>query len=316
MIESTSGYQGDAVADSRQLVVLTVTYHPDIKLLARQLEELPPDSFLVVVDNASDKEELQRLEQLVHTRPRAWLIQNKTNRGLAAALNQAATYAFDHISEGRYLLLMDQDSVPRPGAVEELLRAYVYLQSNNARIACIGPRLDDASTGLQHGFHCIKGGRWVRTYPAPLDRKPIACTNLNGSGTLVRADIFQTLGGLEESFFIDHVDTEWSFRVLAKGYLLYGIPWATFEHSMGERGLRFWLFGWRVWPQRSAQRHYYLFRNALWLMRCSYVPFVWKFWATVKLLLTLAVHTVIDPKRGVQVRYMMSGLHDGLIMKK
>jgi rhamnosyltransferase len=316
MIRSTSGYQNDTVADPRQLVVLTVTYHPDIKLLTRQLENLPPDSSLVIVDNASNKDELQQLEQFVYTRPRTWLIRNETNRGLATALNQAATYAFDHIPESRYLLLLDQDSVPQSGAVEELLRTYVYMQSNDARIACIGPRLDDASTGLQHGFHCTKGGRWVRAYPTSLDRKPIACTNLNGSGTLMRADIFQTLGGLEESFFIDHVDTEWSFRALAKGYFLYGIPWIAFEHSMGERGLRFWLCGWRVWPQRSAKRHYFLFRNALWLMRRSYVPFVWKFWAAVKLILTLAVHAITDPKRGEQVRCMISGLHDGLIRKK
>lgn len=298
--------------DPRQLVVLTVTYHPDILLLARQFAALPADAWLIVVDNASYEDEIAAVERLVRARPRSTLIRNAANRGLAAALNQGAAHAFEQIPEGQYLLLMDQDSVPEPGAVESLLTAYAALRERDPRVACVGPRLVDASTGLPHGFHCIAGWRWVRRYSEAGDRSPIACANLNGSGTLMHADLFRTLGGLDETLFIDHVDTEWSFRVLNKGLLLYGIPWTAFEHGMGERGLKFWLLGWRIWPHRSPQRHYYLFRNALWLMRRDYVPRVWKTWAAVKLLLTLAAQALIDPRRGAQLRCMVQGLRDGM----
>jgi rhamnosyltransferase len=301
--------------DTSQLVVLTVTYHPDIDLLARQIERIPASSWLVVVDNASYPDQVAAIDRLITARPRAALIGNESNRGLASALNQAAAHTFEHVPEGRYLLLLDQDSVPKSGSVEGLLKALIDLRCQDKQVACVGPRLIDTTTGLQHGFHCMKGGRWVRVYPSDLDRQPIRCANLNGSGTLMSADLFRALGGLDETLFIDHVDTEWSFRVQTNGLLLYGIPWATFEHNMGERGLRFWLFGWRVWPHRSAQRHYYLFRNALWLMRRNYVPTVWKFWAAAKLALTLTVHALIDPKRKAQLYCMARGLRDGLIIK-
>ncbi len=125
-------------------------------------------------------------------------------------------------------------------------------------------------------------------------------------------ELFNELGGLEEDFFIDHVDTEWSFRVLAAGYGLYGVPYITFQHRMGEQSLRFWWFGWRIWPKRSPQRHYYLFRNAVRLMRRSYVPRVWKILVFIKLGMTLLIHVLFDSKRGSQVCHMIRGVIYGL----
>jgi len=126
------------------------------------------------------------------------------------------------------------------------------------------------------------------------------------------ANLFRKLGGLDECLFIDHVDTEWAFRVLNAKLHLLGIPDATFDHAMGERSLRFWCFGWRIWPQRSPKRHYYLFRNAIWLMRRNYVPMIWKGWAVVKLALTFVVHATIDPQRGSQLRQMLAGIIAGI----
>jgi rhamnosyltransferase len=300
----------------KQLAIVTVTYQPDIALLSRQLSNLPNESSLIIVDNASDVGILSAVKELCSTRPNTFLLSNNTNLGLAAAINLAAKYVTEHLSTNRYLLLMDQDSVPETDAIPHLLEAYISLHEQDSRVACIGPRLIDKTTGLQHGFHCIKNYRWVRVHPSAETQMPIACANLNGSGTLTRTDLFIAFKGLDESLFIDHVDTDWSFRILAKGLILYGIPWVSFEHSMGERGLRFWLFGWRVWPQRSPFRHYYLFRNALWLMHRDHVPKVWKVWAAAKLLLTLTVHTLIDSQRVAQLKCMFCGLRDGLYSKK
>jgi rhamnosyltransferase len=123
------------------------------------------------------------------------------------------------------------------------------------------------------------------------------------------------LGGLEEEFFIDHIDTEWSFRILAAGFTLWGIPNAVFTHFMGDRGVRFWWFGWRVWPMRSPIRHFYLFRNAVRLMRRRYVFAVWKFWNVVKLSLTAMVHMTLDDQRGAQLKSMWRGVKAGFARK-
>lgn len=120
------------------------------------------------------------------------------------------------------------------------------------------------------------------------------------------------LGGLDEGLFIDHVDTEWIFRVKAAGYGVFGIPNVHFQHRMGERSLRIWLFGWRVWPYRSPQRHYFLFRNTLRLMRRGYVPLVWKIWAAAKMLLTTVAYFLADQDRRAQWQSMVKGARHGL----
>lgn len=298
--------------DTAKLAVITVTFHPDLEKLARQLSMLPADAALVLVDNASTDTEVEGLKRLIAGRARTSLLENADNLGLAAAINQGATFVAASEPACSFLLLLDQDSEPRPESIETLLQALLQLEKEDYRVGCVGPRLVDEATGLQHGFHRIRGWRWTRVFPSAEDMKPIVCANLNGSGTVVRTTLFQQLGGLDETLFIDHVDTEWSFRVLARGYALIGIPQAIFDHSMGECGLRFWWFGWRVWPQRTPVRHYYLFRNAVRLLARDYVPRVWKFWAMVKLGMTMLTHAIFDHQRSMQLRNMWRGIRDGI----
>jgi len=299
--------------DCSDLAVLVVTYHPQFNELRCLLESLPAEAALCVVDNASRPDEQAQLKDLLSSRANAQLLLNAENRGLAAALNLAAEMA--RAWGASLLLLMDQDSVPLPGAVGCLRDAYLALLAQGVPVACVGPLLRDTTTGLPHGFHQMRHGLWRRIFPEGGEPRFITCHNLNGSGTLVATELFFALGKLDESLFIDHVDTEWAFRVLAAGRLLFGVSAAEFAHNMGERGLRFWLLGWRVWPARSPLRHYYLFRNAVLLMRRGYVPFVWKFWAIMKLLLTLLVVTTIDVRRGEQLRAMLRGLGEGSFAK-
>lgn len=296
------------MSGSGRLAVITVTYHPDLARLAAQLERLPASALVLLVDNASNKDVVERLAALAAARPGTRLLRNGRNLGLAAALNQGAAAAAEVDPAVDTLLLMDQDSLPDAGAVAGLLEALQRAEQRGLPVGCVGPRLVDDSTGLEHGFHVIDGWRWRRVFPPADSAELVDCANLNGSGTLLRRATFRRLGGLESGFFIDHVDTEWAFRVRAAGLRLYGVPRAAFAHRMGEKGLRFWWFGWRVWPHRSPLRHYYLFRNARALLKRDYVPRVWKFWARIKLALTLVVHGVFDPQRREQLARMFEGL--------
>ncbi|HET7569220.1 MAG TPA: glycosyltransferase family 2 protein [Gammaproteobacteria bacterium] len=290
---------------------MTVTYHPDPRALMRQVDALPKDMLLVIIDNASSDAEFADIERIAAAHPQVLLLRNDENIGLAAAVNKAVDYLAETDSAREFILLLDQDSEPQAGSIKQLLTAFLRLERAGVRVGCVGPRLLDTRTGLQHGFHCIRGWRWSRRFPAEDESEPVECANLNGSGTLMRTALFQELKGLDASLFIDHVDTEWAFRVLAHGHRLFGIPQAVFQHNMGDDSLRIWFFGWRVWPHRSPLRHYYLFRNAIVLMKRDYVPAVWKVWAHAKLLLTLLIHGVFDPERVKQVDCMMKGLREG-----
>jgi len=296
--------------DNRSIAVITVTFNPDIEILDRQLSQLPRAALKVVVDNDS-RPELRSAVGLVVEKYAAILLQNETNMGLPAALNQGARYAQKTRPACRFLLLLDQDTEPGTGNVERLVESYDQIAAVHGKACCIGPRLVDVCTGLDHGFHQIRHWRWSRCFPDPHSQTPAPLANLNGSGTLMPLALFEDLNGFEEDLFIDHVDTEWSFRVVAAGYKLYGVPNIVFRHRMGERSFRFWWFGWRVWPYRSPQRHYYLYRNAMRLMRRNYVPRIWKTWALAKLLLTILIHILLDRERYAQIRSMFTGIRDG-----
>jgi rhamnosyltransferase len=297
--------------DLSELATVTVTYNPNHNMLRTQLLALPANSLKIIVDNASPPETRKEFRILRDIVPNMHLVENADNVGLAVALNQGVNLARALRPHATWCLLLDQDSEPQPGSIPALLAAMENLLRRGIKVGSIGPLLVDADIGLSHGFHQATHWRWRRVYPPAGSAEPVPCTNLNGSGTLMPMELFAIAGGLDESFFIDHIDTEWSFRLLAHGYTLWGIPQALFRHRMGQRSLRYWLFGWRLWPHRSPLRHYYLFRNALWLMKRSYVPFVWKFWASVKLTLTLVVHMLFDPERRAQLLAMIQGLRDG-----
>ena len=298
--------------DPSLVATVTVTFNPDRGLLRAQLDALPRESLKLVVDNASQPEVLRDIERLVALTPNARLVCNDRNLGLAAAVNRGVRAVRDAASAARFVLLLDQDSEPLPGSVEALAIGFEALQASGERVGCVGPTLLDVATGLTHGFHQCTRWRWKRVYPVPGAAEPVPCANLNGSGTLVPIDLFLDLGGLEDDLFIDHVDTEWAFRVQGHGYRLFGIPQAVFRHRMGDASQRMWLFGWRVWPVRSPRRHYFLYRNAAILMRRSYVPRVWKVWAIVKLGMTTLVTLMTGPERLAQLRSMTAGLSDAV----
>lgn len=301
--------------DLSLLAIVIVTYNPDLEILRRQLSQLPATALRVVVDNASRAELHAEIVRMAEEHG-VTLLQNEMNMGLPAALNRGARHAQQIRSTCRLLLLLDQDTEPGTEGVEHLVTSYGRVMALVGKPCCLGPRLVDVATGLDHGFHQIRGWRWSRFFPALDCHTPVPLANLNGSGTLMSMTMFNALGGLEEDFFIDHVDTEWAFRVLAAGYGLYGAPDVVFGHRMGELSRRFWFLGWRIWPDRSPQRHYYLFRNAVRLMSRSYVPGVWKSWALIKLGLTLVVHATIDPARSSQIRHMARGIKDGVRLAK
>ena len=291
---------------------ITVTREPDPALWQRQLGGLGQAAIMVVVDNGSSAPIVERLRQAVAQHSRALLLPLGQNRGLAAGLNAGAAAALQRVPDCAYLVFLDQDTEPGPAGTDRLVLAAERLRRDDPQAGLVGPLMVDGATGLSHGIHRVQHWRWARTFPGPADIEAMRCASVNGSGMVVPADLFRSLGGFDESFFIDHVDTEYSFRASRAGYHLYTVPAVRFSHRMGERSIRYWLGGWRVWPYRPPARHYYLFRNAMILMKRPNVPLAWKLAAPVKLLVTLLVHLVSDPARRAQLGAMLRGTCAGL----
>ncbi|MBF4290916.1 glycosyltransferase family 2 protein, partial [Vibrio anguillarum] len=107
-----------------------------------------------------------------------------------------------------------------------------------------------------------------RIYPSE-SRYPIEASCIISSGMAVRKNILDSVGVMDDSLFIDYVDTEWSLRARYLGNLILVDPQLVMGHEIGTDNLK--LFKWRV-PVHSASRRYYRIRNSFFLFRYPHIP--------------------------------------------
>jgi N-acetylglucosaminyl-diphospho-decaprenol L-rhamnosyltransferase len=191
---------------------------------------------LVVVDNASG----DGTPDLVRRQaPDARLILNESNRGFAAAVNQAARAA-----AGRHLLLLNPDARPLPGCISRLVAELDALPE----AALAGPQLIGPDGAPQPSawrapgllslaydallLHNLMPGSRLRRV-SPTGREPVDVECVSGACLLVRRTAFEALGGLDERFFIYFEDTDLAVRARAAGYRVRLVPAAQAVHLVG-----------------------------------------------------------------------------------
>ena len=117
------------------------------------------------------------------------------------------------------------------------------------------------------------------------------------------------VGDMRESLFIDYVDIEWGLRAKSKGFLSFGACGAGMAHDLGDEPFVF--FG-KKYPHHSALRHYYHFRNAVWMYRQPWLPVHWKLADGWRLLLKYGFYTLFAKPRHQHWWMMTKGVWHGL----
>lgn len=250
------------------VTAVVVTWHPEPERLARLCAALLSQTGrVVVVDNGSAAHELA-CARAARSDGALELIELGRNMGVAAAQNRGIERAL--AMGAAHVLLMDQDSVPVPGMVARLLEALASPASRE--VAAAGPRLLDPRTGTSLDYLKKKGARF-RRLPAPQSAAtPLEVDYLIASGCLIPAEILRRVGLMDETLFVDAVDTEWCMRARAAGFCLLAETRAVLEHTLGARSVHRWG---RTLVFHGPQRQYYIFRNNLLLCRRPYVDRAW-----------------------------------------
>jgi len=286
------------------IVAVIVSYQPDSRLaravrsLARQVSQI------LVVDNAS-RGESQKILHDVHGAG-VEILRQPRNLGVGAAHNIGISAA--RARGASHVLLMDQDSVPQEDMVANLLAAERQLLSLGVRLGAVGPAFYDPRLKKVWPFYRLSRFG-VYGQPCAGDRL-IACDFLISSGMLVRLSVLDLVGAMNEDYFLEHVDTEWSLRARHHGYRLYGACSARMEHLLGDNAVRVPLTG--QWVQLyKPERHYYLFRNAMLLWREPYAPRSWKRNELRRLMKRIIFLSLFVPPRLQRARMMLLGLWHG-----
>ena len=235
------------------------------------------DLQVIVVDNASTDDSREMVERLF---PQVELIKNQENVGFAAANNQAFP-----LCKAEYVLLLNSDTIVLDDALGiqlEFLRRHpavgavgpkVIHPEVNLRVLSCGhqPKLRtvfNQYTGLASllpnqslfpGVNLIMGVHDDRERPVEW---------ISGACLMVRRSVIDTVGGLDESWFMYAEDFEWCDRISSAGWLLYSLPSAQIEHLLGASSKQNKAVS-TMWV--TSLRSYYRSRNrASWLEMAAF----------------------------------------------
>jgi rhamnosyltransferase len=296
------------------VVAIVVTYRPETEATNALLRALAPQvRDVVVVDNGSPDATVETLRAIT-TDVGATLLPLGSNRGIAAAQN--AGIAWSRGRDARFVLLSDQDSLPAADMVDRLLTGFARGTAESAEgarrpVAAVGPvTMDERNEGAALLFSAQRWGPRRAKIPAT-EGALVEAAFLIASGCLLDWAALETVGVMNEEWFIDHIDLEWGLRARRAGYALYGVVGAGLSHSLGDRTQNI--------PGRprdvhihSAVRNYYMARNTVLLIRSGLMSAWWR-WGYAGWITKYAVFYVLAvPPRAQRARLLVLGLWHGL----
>src|SRR5262249_8533303 len=216
------------------------------RLLAACLDSLLLDSGheqfeFIVVDNHSDDGSVEMLAQRY---PYVRVIANSENVGFSKACNQAIPQA-----EGRFVLLLNPDTVVSPGAISALAD---FMDGERA-CGAAGPKVLNPDGTLQ--LACRRSfpdplaaffritylsrlfprhrlfARYNLTYADP--DATLAVDALSGSCMMVKREAVERVGLLDEDIFMFGEDIDWCWRIKQAGWKIFYFPSAVVYHYHG-----------------------------------------------------------------------------------
>jgi len=284
---------------------IIITYHSDLIVLGRLIEALLVQvQAIVVVDNGSNKEITDWLQNASDTITHTVLL--NANKGIATAQNTGIKWATEN--GFKFVILFDQDSEPENEMVNKLQEAFISKTAQGYQVAAIAPDYQDSRRDTISPFVVVDKCRITRK-PCREKTEIVEVDFTISSGSLISLDAIDTVGLMNEELFIDYVDVEWALRAKLKGLRCYGACAARMHHSLGEPPVV--LMG-RQFTFHSPLRHYYLFRNAIWIYRQRWIPFEFKVADGMRLIVKYFIYTLFATPRHKHWWMMTRGMWHGL----
>ncbi len=287
---------------------IIITYHPDLIVLGRLIEALLLQvQAIVVVDNGSEKKVTNWLKNTGHIKTHSLLLH--ANKGIATAQNTGIKWATEN--GFKFVILFDQDSEPENEMVKNLQAAFISKTAQGFQVATIAPYYQDSRRDTISPFVVVDRCRITRK-PCREKAEIVEVDFAISSGSLIPLDAIDAVGLMNEELFIDYVDVEWALRAKLKGFRCYGACAARMRHSLGEPPVV--LMG-RQFTFHAPLRHYYLFRNAIWLYRQQWLPLQFKVADGMRLVFKYFFYTLFATPRRKHWRMMTRGIWHGLVGK-
>lgn len=218
-----------------------VTYNPNIERLKENLYSIINQvEKTIIVDNNSNN--IDQIEELVCKFRNVKIITNKSNYGIAKALNQIMQ---ESLLDGcEWTMLLDQDSIC-PSNIIDTFKQYII---RDQLLGIIAPVIKDLNDEIEN-----------KVYEEKFEYINQCIT----SGSLTRCSIWKELNGFNEDLFIDCVDDDYCIRLYNLGYKIIRVNEISLIHEIGKK-TKHKLFS---TYNHSAFRKYYMTRNTIYCAR-------------------------------------------------
>jgi rhamnosyltransferase len=287
------------------IIAVVVTFHPEFDVLSALLSALKTQvDSVVVVDNGSGENFVGWLDRF-HSQGVHGIFLG-TNIGVATAQNAGVDWARQQKAD--CVVLFDQDSLPAPDMVRRLAEVIQAKHEQGCKVAAAGPQYIDERNPERPSFLRV-GGLAAENPRCEAPGNLVLTDFVISSGALIPLATLDEVGGMMDCLFIDQIDIEWGLRAKSFGYQSYGVCAATMRHSLGEDPTRF--LG-RKLLHHSSLRHYYIFRNAVWLLFKPYISLGWKWLFIRMLVLRLGFYALMVSSRLSHMKMMTLGIWHGL----
>jgi N-acetylglucosaminyl-diphospho-decaprenol L-rhamnosyltransferase len=209
-------------------------------LASLRVQEGAPVLEIYVVDNASADDSVARVRR---DYPEVHVLESAHNGGFAYAVNMGlrAVRAQRSGRPGRYdVLLLNSDTELPPDALGRMvafLEAHPEAGAAGPQLLMANGRIDLACRRSfptpEVAFYRLVGlaalfprsrrfGRYNMTYLDPAETAEVDA--ITGAFMLVRGEVVETVGLLDEAFFFYGEDLDWAYRIKEQGWKIYYYP--------------------------------------------------------------------------------------------
>ncbi|UCD99649.1 MAG: glycosyltransferase family 2 protein [Chloroflexota bacterium] len=230
---------------------------------------------IIVVDNGSND---GIGEMLLNEYPEVTFIENKSNLGYTRPMNQSLQAA-----QGRFIMQLNPDTLILPGSFDRM----IGFMENHAEVGICGPKVLNQDGSFQQ--QCRRGEprpaamlgyflRLTRIFPENRnlggyllnyedENKTLEVDAVSGSCMLIRREVIDDIGYLDEQFFAYQEDTDFCTRARRSGWKVFYFPEAEIIHFGGRGGSRVHPYRsivewhrsyWRYYKKHLAQDYFFL----------------------------------------------------------
>ena len=208
-----------------------------------------PGSHVAVTDNASGDDSAEKIAFAISTnRWHDWvtLMPLERNGGFAFGNNAAIRPVLASNTSCPYVLLLNPDTVIRPGAIKSLLA----FMNDRPDVGIAGSRLEDLDTtaqqsafrfpnvlgelefGLRLGLMSKLLERWA-VVPQVAD-SPHQTDWVAGASMMIRREVFESIGLLDENYFMYFEEVDFCLRAHRAGWTCWYVPQSHVVHFVGQ----------------------------------------------------------------------------------